>query len=421
MRFFKAFNILHRRAKSATFVPGTPPFHLHPPNVRGSFSFCGPSGQKDKAPSLFDLVTSRPPIPGNFNHIHGGPGTSGLWRLHRSGRTSTTSIEPDIENEQLRLRDAIDFWIHEHSILQGLLKNSEENLLLEQRKVVALEHLIEADRREKLELQTHYENLLGKLHPADDQAPSMPALSKPQPPHSFESSVPREPFHEQSVKLRTLDEYSSALRMTLTTRRQLRDQKKATKFWKRQAISEGTQFIMTPSVSTLSSLHEVLPVERQAALDALVSRLGLTSKLAKSHANDSLSYPSMTMINVRSLSNEGSQSGMSTLPPSLSRTSGTSRLGPLASESMKTEISLIFGSQNKLRQPPPPTRAPALASKYLKKEYRASISSQMIDIESFSDLNLVFEVCYGFRFTYRMDTHECAFVESHWQRYQPRA
>jgi hypothetical protein len=400
MRFFKAFNILHRRAKSATFVPGAPPFDLHLPNVRGSSSFSEPSGQKDRAPSLFDLITSRPPIPGNFNHIHGGPGTSGLRRLHRSGRTS---IVPEIKNEQLRLRDAINFWIHEHSILQGLLKNSEEMLLLERRKVVALERLIEADRREKLELQTRYENLLGQSYPADDQVPSIPALSKPQPPHSFESRVSREPSHEQLVKPHTPDEYSSALRMTLKTRRQLRDQKKVTKFWKRQAISEGKQSVMTPSVSTLSSLHEVLPVERQAALDALVSRLGLTSKLAKIHSNDSLSYPSMTMINVRSLSDEGSQNPTPTLPPSISRTSGTSRLGPLASESIKTEISLIFGSQSKPRQPSFPTRASGLVSKYMKKEHRASIPSQMIDIESFSDLNLVFEVCYGSRFTYRAD------------------
>ena len=398
MRFFKAFNILHRRARSATFVSGSP-FDLHLPNVRGA-SFSGPSGQKDRAPSLFDLITSRAPIPGNFNHIHGGPGTSGLWRPHRSGRTSTTSIEPKIENEQLRLRDTIDFWIHEHSKLQGLLKNSEESLLLERHKVAALEHLMEANRREKLDLQTRYEKLLGKVHLADDQIPSIPASSKPQLVHSFES---RQPSHEQSVAPRSLDEYSSALRMTLMTRRELRDQKKATKFWKRQAISEGKQFIMTPSVSTLSSLHEVLPVERQAALDALVSRRDLTSKLAKIHANDSLSYPSMTTINVRSLSNDGSQSLTATLPPSLSRTSGTSRLGPLASESMKTEINLIFGSQSKPRQPSLSTRAPGLASKHTKKEYRTSISSQMIDIESFSDLNLVFEVCYQSRFTHRMD------------------
>lgn len=246
MRFFKAFNILHRRAKSATFVPGAPPFDLHLPNVRGSSSFSGPSGQKDRVPSLFDLITSKPPIPGNFNHIHGGPGTSGLRRLHRSGRTSTTSIVPKIENEQLRLRDAINFWIHEHSILQGLLKNSEEKLLLERRKVVALERLIEADRREKLELHTRYEDLLGQSYPPNDQVRLIPALSKPQPPHSFESRVSGQPFHEQSVKPHTPDEYSSALRMTLTTRRHLRDQKKVTKFWKRQAISEGKQSIMTP-------------------------------------------------------------------------------------------------------------------------------------------------------------------------------
>ena len=392
MRFFKAFNILHRRAKSASFVPSNAPFDLHPPNVRAS-SFSGPSRQKDRAPSVFDLV-----IPGNFNHV---PGTSGPWRLRRSARTSTTSIEPEIENEQLRLRDTINFWIHEHSILQDLLKNSEEKLLLERRKVVALEHRIEADRRKTLELQTRYENLLGKLHPADNQAPSKASLSKPQPPHSFESSAPRQPSHEQSVKLRTPDAYSAALRMTLMTRRQLRDQKKATKFWKCQAISEGNQFIMTPSASTLSSLHEALPVERQAALEALVSRLGLSSKLGKIHANDSRSYPSMpTTISVRSLFDEDSQSLLCTSP---SRTSSTSRLSPLASESIKTEIGLIFGSKNKPRQASPPPRALGVASIHGKKAYRASISSQMMDIESFSDLNLVFEVCDGSRFTYRTD------------------
>jgi len=390
MRFFKAFNILHRRAKSASFIPSNAPFDLHPPDVRAS-SFSDPSSQKGRAPSVFDLV-----IPGNFNHV---PGTSGPWRLRRSARTSTTSIEPEIENEQLRLRDAINFWIHEHSILQDLLKNSEEKLLLERRKVVALEHRIGADRRKTLELQTRYENLLGKLHPADNQAPSKSSLSKPQPLHSFESSVPRQPSHEQLVKLRTPDAYSAALRMTLMTRRQLRDQKKTTKFWKCQAISEGKQSTMTPSASTLSSLHEVLPVERQAALEALVSRLGLTSKLGKIHANDSLSYPSMTTINVRSLSNEDSQSPMCTSP---SRTSTISSLSPLASESIKTEISLIFGSKNKPRQASSPTRAPGVASTHGKKAYRASISSQ-IDIESFNDLNLVFEVCNGSRFTHRTD------------------
>lgn len=385
MRFFKAFSILHRRAKSATFVTGSPPLVLHPPDVRASFS--GSSGQKDRTPSLFDFITSRPPIPGNFNHIHGGPVTSGLWRLHRSGRTSATSIEPEIENEQLRLRDTINFWIHEHSILQDLLKDSEEKLLLERRKVLALQQLIEADRREKLELQARYETLLGQSHPAGDQAPSIPALSELRPPH-LASSVLRQSPNEQSLQHRTVDEYTSALRMTLTTRRQLRDQKKATKFWKRQAMSEGKQSIVTPSVSTLSSLHDALPVERQTALDALVSRLGLTSKLAKIHANDSLPCPSMSRINVQSLSNEDL---MSTLPSSLSRTSGTSRLGPLASESIKTEIGLMLGSK-KLRQPSSPIRAPALASK---KEYRASTSAQMIDIESFSDLNLVFERVFG--------------------------
>jgi hypothetical protein len=70
---------------------------------------------------------------------------------------------------------------------------------------------------------------------------------------------------------------------------------------------------------------------------------------------------------------------------------------------MKTEISLIFGFNDKPRQTSPPAREhgrsvnPLEAAKYPKKEYRTSISNRMIDIESFSDLNLVFEVCDEFR------------------------
>ncbi|KAF8810707.1 hypothetical protein BYT27DRAFT_7019342, partial [Phlegmacium glaucopus] len=75
------------------------------------------------------------------------------------------------------------------------------------------------------------------------------------------------------MNIRTMDEYSSALRMTLDTRKQLRDQKKVALFWKRKALdSNQLQSTITPSVSAISSIHSPLPIGRQIALDALISR-----------------------------------------------------------------------------------------------------------------------------------------------------
>ncbi|KAJ6500346.1 hypothetical protein C8R45DRAFT_862764, partial [Mycena sanguinolenta] len=69
---------------------------------------------------------------------------------------------------------------------------------------------------------------------------------------------------------RTPDEYKSALTLTLKTRKELRDAKKVAKFWKRIAREEGRPGIITPSVSTISSIYEPLPADRQRAVQELL-------------------------------------------------------------------------------------------------------------------------------------------------------
>ncbi|KAF8185045.1 hypothetical protein K438DRAFT_1453176, partial [Mycena galopus ATCC 62051] len=69
---------------------------------------------------------------------------------------------------------------------------------------------------------------------------------------------------------RTPDEYRSSLTLTLKTRKELRDARKIAKFWKRIAGEQGPTGIVTPSVSTISSIHEPLPAERQKAVEELM-------------------------------------------------------------------------------------------------------------------------------------------------------
>ncbi|KAG2153757.1 uncharacterized protein EDB93DRAFT_1134630 [Suillus bovinus] len=70
-----------------------------------------------------------------------------------------------------------------------------------------------------------------------------------------------------------LEQYQSALHMTLSARRKVRTQKKVSKFWKRLA-QEGDRHTdtVTPSSSNISSIREPLTPARQHAVDSLAAR-----------------------------------------------------------------------------------------------------------------------------------------------------
>ncbi|KAG2037443.1 hypothetical protein BDR03DRAFT_919967 [Suillus americanus] len=70
-----------------------------------------------------------------------------------------------------------------------------------------------------------------------------------------------------------LEQYQSALHMTLSVRRKVRAQKKVSKFWKRLAQEDDRYTdTVTPSSSNISSVHEPLSPARQHAVDSLIAR-----------------------------------------------------------------------------------------------------------------------------------------------------
>ncbi|KAG8213591.1 hypothetical protein J3R82DRAFT_10260 [Butyriboletus roseoflavus] len=72
---------------------------------------------------------------------------------------------------------------------------------------------------------------------------------------------------------RTPEHYQSALNLTLSVRKELKSQKKRSKFWKRLAQEDDRHAsTITPSPSDISSVRQDLSPERQAALDALIAR-----------------------------------------------------------------------------------------------------------------------------------------------------
>ncbi|PPQ78146.1 hypothetical protein CVT25_015479 [Psilocybe cyanescens] len=414
MRFFKAFNLLHRRTKSATFVPGVSAHTLDFPTVTTdlrSSSFTVREGCHNAAPlSLFDLVTSnQPPIPVNFNHLHDtSDRVLGIWRSRRnSDRNSLASLQSSVNKEISRLSEAVNFWILEYTKIQNLLRDCHEELVAERLKTVKLEKVIEEVRKENTTLSAPLD-----LHQKDagntnltgfsgDTSRTCQTISIPDqknqvilyPRTQLPSTSSGSDSLSESIKPRTLDEYSFALRMTLMARKELRDQKKITKFWKNIAVTVDEHHVITPSVSTISSIRDVIPSDRQAAVQALISRRALSAELK-------VETTSATTYNTRAKAEDVVPEKVAcTLTSSLSKTSGFSGLGPLASESMKQEINILFGSSSIPRRlASSPTRQngslEVSRSTSSKGELLGNINHS-ISIESFEDISMIFQRAFG--------------------------
>ena len=354
MRFFKAFNLLHRRTKSDIFVSGSATTDLEPPSRRYSIPV-----------SLFHSVTFQ--TFANFKHLNDrGSGGGASVALPFFG----------LENElNARLIEANNCWAKEYVNLQCQLQACREELHTERRKVQSLQHKLEENNRIIIDLRKssrHFEGLLGISNHAD------------------------------AVNIRTMDEYSSALQMTLATRKELRDQKKISLFWKRKALDRNQlQSAITPSVSTISSIHDPLPLDRQIALDALISRRGLDSTLGSQIGwNDTSSGPPRILIpKLPTYQLVDEVCSPIAIARPASENSLFSRLGPLASESMKAEISSLFGSPDSVKYLVPrkrrePSHSPSLVEKLTKFTFATSTPTKKteLNVESFGDLHTIFAV-----------------------------
>ena len=388
MRFFKAFNLLHRRTKSDSFVSGSAfesvTTDSEPPSRRSSVPV-----------SLFDLVTSQ--IPANFKHLSDrGPEGSGA---------SVTLPVFGLEKEMnARLIDANNRWAKEYSNIQCQLKECRQELHAERRKVQCLQHKLEEDNRIIFDLHM----LIGRFEGLLDLS-NHPATGSSQDTISGGAgvllNVSARPNFVKST--RTMDEYLSALRMTLDTRKKLRDQKKVALFWKRKALDNNElHSSITPSVSTISSIHDPLPVDRQIALDALISRRNLHSTFGDQIGwKDTFSGSPKALVSklptCEPADEIDSPIAIARLPAMSSENSPSSRLGPLASESIKAEVNSLLSSSNSVKYPIPQkrresSRSSSLIERLAKLTSATSTPSKktdlMLDADSFGDLHVMFAV-----------------------------
>lgn len=381
MRFFKAFNLLHRRTKSDIFVSASTTTDLEPPSRRYSLPV-----------SLFHSVTFQ--TFANFKHLND----------RGSGGGASVAIPFfGLENElNARLIEANNCWAKEYANLQCQLQECREELHAERRKVQNLQQKLEEDNRIILDLRTssrRFEELLCISNNA--------ATNSPQNTISggagvlLNATMPNSPNGSLAVNIRTMDEYSSALQMILATRKQLRDRKKISLFWKRKALDNNElQSAITPSVSTISSVHDPLPLDRQVALDALISRRGLDASSGGQMGRKE--FPSGSRILIPKLPTYQSAdevcSPIDIARPMSSENSLSSRLEPLASESMKAEISSLFGSPDGVKYLIPrkrrePSYSPSLMGKLTKFTFATSTTKKTdLNVESFGDLHAIFAV-----------------------------
>lgn len=367
MRFFKAFSLLHRRTKSETFIPGCIPpnpggFAISNPNSRPSSLPAGlgstNAGSSDIS-SVFDFATAKfTPVSANFNHLRG------LNHAISTSPLSLNSLSSILVEENMRLREALNMWFSEYSKANGLLQQCRSELAFDRDKIRTLQQQTARDQeliRDLKEDIFRYEKRFEAL-----RDPGSPLSHEP---CSRDQSNPvNNPHHTLllpgsshsatslliSNKTRTLDEYTSALRMTLSTRRQLRDQKKVCKFWKNMALTaRNHDDIITPSTSAISSVHESLPPERKRAIDALMRERGwpypqAQSPEPKTQVDDGSSEPppKATLSADPLLTPVHPASSIAAnLGSTPSNNSVGSRLAPLASESLKAEINMFFGIQ----------------------------------------------------------------------------
>ncbi|KIJ19150.1 hypothetical protein PAXINDRAFT_109696, partial [Paxillus involutus ATCC 200175] len=184
---------------------------------------------------------------------------------------------------------------------------------------------------------------------------------------------------------RTPEHYQSALNMTLGVRKQLKSQKKTSKFWKKLAQEDGLYAnTITPSPSDISSIREDLTPERQGALNALMARRR-AARYAEGDVFGGMRRESSLDVLASSLASRRQLSVQHDLRLSASLSSSTA-----SSSTSTAHLSILFGHSHLPRDstaetPIMASRLPSALSTSLRHSARSS--SQSIVLGSV-DLNV---------------------------------
>ncbi|KAJ7156107.1 hypothetical protein C8R43DRAFT_949605 [Mycena crocata] len=266
MRFFKSFPSfprIHRRSKSDSSIPKPTPARDH--------ILKRPQSLDATQAAVFAAAV--PTCPQTFLFPTPADASHAIFEL---------------ETANLRFRNEISVWAADCAELRSQLDATRDDLYTQLHRNASTQRQAQADKleRDKLHVKlAQYERFLGLMigvglhqrvlgdaHAAlragiDPDMALVDAIKDA-------AAVPGSAWSTLIPKItgpRTPDEYRSSLNLTLKARKELRDTKKVAKFWKRVAQEDGRSGIVTPSVSSISSIHEPLSAERQRAVEELIS------------------------------------------------------------------------------------------------------------------------------------------------------
>ena len=243
MRFLKSLTLRHRRIKSETFL-----------------------GQGETYSFLRDSCIS-PDDPGSSSTSTAAAASSTKTALN------LRLFDLDIQNR--RLRDANTGWALEYAKLEAVLKANRGDLLTFD---------TAADNRNLEQLQATFDNVLAIMTRLglttliegpfqDGQELEMQIIDAIQEAAVIPGNIWTKVIPSLLV-YNSPRQYASALRMTLDTRKELRNSKKVARFWKHLAKMDGQHLdAVTPSASNISSVCESnLTPDRRTALEILIAR-----------------------------------------------------------------------------------------------------------------------------------------------------
>jgi hypothetical protein len=309
MRFFKSFTLLHRRTKSdsqlsdVSATPGPKRRSLVLSNVLSNGSF---------QPDILDSSVYSPSQPATY---------AVNLRLF------------DLQVENTRLHHVACLTATELAQVKAQLHTVRSELLVElhrnARRAKADNYEIER-LRSALACDNRLLTLtmIPEHHPSSSD--SQATLKNI---HTLKRSTDLTPGSLASFSrgLSIEDGYLSSLRMTLKSRKDLRESRKVAKFWKRIAQQEGLNSkVVTPSSSNISSIHEPLSTERQSAVNLLIAQ--------RQKENDEQSAPQNVACFLEPLSASTSRRPRT---PTLSSSCLPFDLPPLASQSFRQEMASI--------------------------------------------------------------------------------
>ncbi|KAJ7470432.1 hypothetical protein FB451DRAFT_1559723 [Mycena latifolia] len=352
MRFFKAFPsfpLLHRRSKSDSSIPKPTPARDH----------ILPRPQSLDAAQTAIFTAAVPTCPQTFLFPTPSDASNAIFEL---------------ETANSRLRSEVSVWAADCADLRAQLDATRADLFTQLHRTSSLQRQAQADKLEidglKAQLAKYerflglminvglHQRVLGDAHAAlragiDPDLALVNAIKDAAaiPGSAWSTIIP------SVTGPRTPDEYRSSLNMTLKARKELRDTKKIAKFWKRIAVEEGRVETVTPSVSTISSIHEPLPADRQKAVEELISSRRRASLVSQdttggdaTHRTSLASQDAPAEDATLPVSASASSESTSSTPTNITPCNSGSELpclSPLASDSFKSELASI-SSQTRL-------------------------------------------------------------------------